>query len=58
MDIAGWTDLDGPLNFLPLLDEDSDGEDEIEQYADDEDEEGADGVGMNPGGKKLKVCTH
>ncbi|XP_045164107.2 TPR and ankyrin repeat-containing protein 1-like [Mercenaria mercenaria] len=55
VDIAGWTDLDGPLSFLPLLDEDSDAEEEIEQYEEDDDDDGAGDAGINTGGKKLKL---
>ena len=34
MDIQGWTDGEGPLSILPLLEDDSDDEDEdgVEQY--------------------------
>ena len=52
VDIAGWTDADGPLSILPLLDEDSDLEEE--QYVDDDDEDGED-VNQAAARKKTKV---
>lgn len=57
MDIAGWTDLDGPLSFLPFLDEDSDAEDDVEQYVEEDEEEEMEGQGQTTAGKKLKVLN-
>ncbi|XP_052783611.1 TPR and ankyrin repeat-containing protein 1-like [Mya arenaria] len=53
VDIAGWTDLDGPLSFLPLLHEDSDAEDEAEEYIEEEEE--VEEIQSGASGKKLKV---
>ncbi|WAR27596.1 TRNK1-like protein [Mya arenaria] len=52
VDIAGWTDLDGPLSFLPLLHEDSDAEDEAEEYIEEEEE--VEEIQSGASGKKLK----
>ena len=54
VDIAGWTDADGPLSILPLLDEDSDLEDEVEQYVDD-DSDNDDDIQQSGARKKTKV---
>ncbi|WAR27590.1 TRNK1-like protein, partial [Mya arenaria] len=51
VEIPGWTDLDGPLSFLPLIHGDSDAEDEAEEYI--EEEEVVEEIGASK--KKIKV---
>ena len=54
VDIAGWTDADGPLSILPLLDEDSDVDDDGEQYV-DTDSDNEDDMHQTSARKKTKV---
>ena len=56
VDIAGWIDADGPLSILPLLNEDSDLEDEVEQYDDDDSDD--ENIHQSGTRKKTKVSNN